>query len=86
MIVAIDNKPLYGVGQLLEVSREDVIYQGVVIKVREVRRVWDKWLYIGHCVHYPKKLRDYQNNANRYKWALFEEEVSPYDEKKFYQN
>ena len=79
MIVAIDTKPLYRVGQLVEVSRKDVIYNGVVIKVREVRRLWDKWLYIGYCVHYPHKLCHYQNNAIRHEWALFEDELSKYD-------
>ncbi|MDF5718465.1 MAG: hypothetical protein PUP93_32525 [Rhizonema sp. NSF051] len=36
MNIAIDTKPLYRKGQLVEVQREDVIYHGVVIKVREV--------------------------------------------------
>ena len=79
MIVAIDTKPLYKVRQLVEVSRFDVIYYGVVIKVREVKRLWDKWVYIGQCVHYPHKLRHYQNNANRFEWALFEDELSRYE-------
>jgi hypothetical protein len=80
MLVAIDTKPLYRTGQLVKVSREDVIYQGVVVRVREVRRLWDKWLYIGECIHYPHNLRHYQNNANRYRWAFFEDEISKYEQ------
>lgn len=80
MIVAIDTKPLYKKGQLVEVSRKDVIYHKVVIKITEIRRLWDKWLYVGKCVHYPRELRQYQNNAKRYEWALFEEELCKYQQ------
>ncbi|GAB1538894.1 hypothetical protein NUACC21_15580 [Scytonema sp. NUACC21] len=80
MIIVVDTKPRYRRGQLVEVSRKDVIYQGVVIKVNEINRCWDKWVYIGYCVHYPKKLRQYQNNANRYEWVLFEDEVREYQQ------
>ncbi|MDF5732986.1 MAG: hypothetical protein PUP92_34595 [Rhizonema sp. PD38] len=76
MNIAIDTKPLYRKGQLVEVQREDVIYHGVVIKVREVKRLWDQWIYIGQCVDYPYKQRYYQNNAHRYEWALFEDEIT----------
>ncbi len=77
-MTALQTKPRYRRGQFLEVLREDVIYHGVVIKVCEINRCWDRWVYVGHCVYYPKNLRHYQNNANRHEWALFEEELGEY--------